>query len=223
MVQLSSLQFQSRPQIAMDNSNSQVFVIDDDSSVRVALRRLLTLIGFRAEVFGSIEEFLDARREEVPSCLVLDVRLPGMSGLEFQDELARIGMQIPIIFITAQGDSPMTRRAMKAGAVDFLTKPFRKRELLQAIDQALERDKARRDEQTSGAALQSRFEKLTPRECEVLDLVVSGISNKQIGETLGMTEATVKIHRRRVMEKMQASSLPDLVRMSEKVKGSLRR
>ncbi len=202
----------------MPRRNSEVYVIDDDASVRVALKRLLTLVGLRTEVYGSIEEFLKAKRSDVPSCLVLDVRLPGMNGLEFQDELARTGVHIPIIFITAQGDSPMTRRAMKAGAIDFLTKPFRKKELLAAIDQALERDRSRREDQAAASALQSRLKGLTPREREVFELVVAGLLNKQVAEKLGASEATVKIHRRRVMEKMQADSLAELVRISEKIK-----
>lgn len=207
----------------MDSAKSEVYIVDDDTSVRLALKKLLTLAGFKTEVYGSIEEFVGSSRRDVPSCLVLDVRLPGMNGLEFQDELARTGKQIPIVFITAQGDSPMTRRAMKAGAVDFLTKPFRKKDLLAAIEQALERDRERREGQQVADALHARFEKLTPRERQVFELVVSGMLNKQVGETLGLTEATVKIHRRRVMEKMEASSLAELVRMSEKIKSPSRK
>jgi len=195
-----------------------IYVVDDDPSVRGALRRLLTLVGFQAEVFESVDEFRRAAKADSNSCLVLDVRLPGMSGLEFQDELAKEGIEIPIIFITAQGDSPMTRRAMKAGAIDFLTKPFRKKELLSAIEQGLERDRSRREELASIAVLQTRWEKLTPREREVLNLVTAGLLNKQIGEKLGLTEATVKIHRRRVMEKMEANSLAELVLISQKMK-----
>lgn len=206
----------------MDSAKSEVYVVDDDTSVRLALKKLLTLAGFTTEVYGSIEEFMGSSRRDVPSCLVLDVRLPGMNGLEFQDELARTEKQIPIIFITAQGDSPMTRRAMKAGAVDFLMKPFRKKELLAAIEQALERDRLRREGQRAADALHARFEKLTPRERQVLELVVSGMLNKQVGDALGLTEATVKIHRRRAMEKMEAGSLPELVRMSERLKESFR-
>ena len=195
-----------------------IYVVDDDPSVRGALRRLLTLVGFQAEVFESVDEFRRAAKADSNSCLVLDVRLPGMSGLEFQDELAKEGIEIPIIFITAQGDSPMTRRAMKAGAIDFLTKPFRKKELLSAIEQGLERDRSRREELASIAVLQTRWGKLTPREREVLNLVTAGLLNKQIGEKLGLTEATVKIHRRRVMEKMEANSLAELVLISQKMK-----
>ncbi len=202
----------------MSSMNADVHVIDDDASVRVALKKLLTVVGFRAHVYESVEEFLRGSHADVPSCLVLDVRLPGMSGLDFQDELARKGKVIPIIFITAQGDSPMTRRAMKAGAVDFLTKPFRKKELLGAIEQALESDRTRREETAALAALESRLAILTPREREVFDLVVTGKLNKEIGEVLTLSEATVKIHRRRVMEKMQAESLAELVLMSQKLK-----
>ncbi len=202
----------------MPNLEADVHVVDDDASVRIALKKLLTVVGFRAHVYESVEEFLRARQADAPSCLVLDVRLPGMSGLDFQDELSRRGTPIPVIFITAQGDSPMTRRAMKAGAVDFLTKPFRKKELLAAIEQALDRDRARRKERELLAGLESRLATLTPREREVFELVVTGRLNKEIGEALTLSEATVKIHRRRVMAKMQADSLAELVLMSEKLK-----
>jgi len=202
----------------MFDTQETVYIVDDDSSVRTALKRLLSLVGLHAEAYESIDEFSKTKKEDVPSCLVLDVRLPGMGGLEFQDQLAKEGTNIPIIFITAQGDSPMTRRAMKAGAVDFLTKPFRKKELLTAIQQGLERDRARRAESASMADLQGRLDQLTPREAEVMRLVTTGMLNKQIGETLGLTEATVKIHRRRVMQKMQANSLAELVLTAEKIK-----
>jgi FixJ family two-component response regulator len=195
-----------------------VYVVDDDASVRVALTSLLTLVGLQAEVFGSIEQFTQASRPEVPSCLVLDVRLPGMSGLEFQDELAKSGAKIPIIFITAEGDSPMTRRAMKAGAVDFLTKPFRKRELLAAVDHALDRERERRREQAEVSELQSRFDVLTSREREVFDLVVTGLLNKQIAAELGLSEASIKFHRGHVMQKMRADSVAELVRMADRLK-----
>ncbi len=202
----------------MADVDSVVYVIDDDVSVREALSRLLTLVGLHGEVFGSIEEILKTRRPDRPSCLVLDVRLPGMSGLEFQEELARTGIQIPIIFITAQGDSPMTRRAMKGGAIDFLTKPFRKKELLGTILQALERDNARRVEEARMSVLRSRYETLTPREREVFDLVVDGLLNKQIAAQLSLSEASIKFHRGHVMRKMQADSIAELVRISEKLK-----
>jgi RNA polymerase sigma factor (sigma-70 family) len=198
--------------------NSVVFVIDDDASVRDAVRTLLKSVGLDARVFGSTEEFLNLKRPEVPSCLVLDIRLPGVTGLEFQDELKRAGIRIPIIFITAHGDIPMALRAMKAGAVEFLTKPFQKQDLLAAIHQALDRDRARREEQAEVSALQSRFQRLTPREREVLDLVVTGLLNKQIAAKLGLSEVTVKAHRGQAMQKMQADSLAGLVRMTERLK-----
>ena len=195
-----------------------VYVVDDDFSVRAALKKLLKLAQLRSEEFGSIEEFLKVRRPETPNCLILDVRLPGMSGLDFQHQLGKAGIRIPIIFITAQGDSPMTRQAMKAGAVDFLTKPFRKKELLAAVNEALSRDRARRQEDIEISALLSRLEKLTSRENEVLELVIMGMLNKQAADKLGISEATIKIHRRSVMEKMQADSLAELVKMGEKIK-----
>lgn len=204
--------------MATGDPGSIVYVVDDDGAVRTALKRLFKLVGLRAEVFGSIEDFLKINRPEIPSCLVLDVRLPGVSGLDFQDELAEAGIQIPIVFITAQGDSPMTRRAMKAGAIDFLTKPFRKKELLAAVEQAVSRDRLRREGEAEIASLRSRLEKLTSREREVLDLVVTGMLNKQAADMLGISEATVKIHRRGVMEKMQVGSLAELVRIIEQSK-----
>jgi FixJ family two-component response regulator len=205
------------PESGLPESDATVFVIDDDESVRTALHSLLTLTGQRVEAFGSIEEFVSVSRDNSPSCLVLDVRLPGMSGLEFQEKLANGGIRIPIIFITAQGDSAMTRRALKAGAVDFLTKPFRKHELLTAIQQALALDRARREEQAELSVLESRFESLTPREGEVFELVVAGLMNKQIADKLCLSEASIKFHRGHVMQKMQAPSVADLVRMSERL------
>src|SRR5579883_3346360 len=200
------------------DSRSIVFVIDDDASVRDAIRTLLKSVGLESAGFGSTDEFLAHRRTEVPSCLVLDIRLPGVTGLDFQDELKKSGIRIPIIFITAHGDIPMALRAMKAGAVEFLTKPFQKQDLLAAIHQALDRDRIRRAEEAEVALLQSRFERLTPREREVLDLVVTGLLNKQIAAKLGLSEVTVKAHRGQAMHKMEADSLAGLVRMTERLK-----
>jgi FixJ family two-component response regulator len=201
----------------MNDPQPIVFVIDDDTSLRDALRRLIRSVGLPAEFFGSAQEFLQTKRPEVPSCLVLDVRLPGMSGLDFQRELAEAGIHIPIIFITAHGDIPMSVRAMKAGAVEFLTKPFRDQDLLDAIHLALESDRARRQRESEIAALRERLASLTPREREVLPLVVSGLLNKQIAAELGTTEASVKVHRSQLMRKMDAGSLANLVRMAEKI------
>ena len=200
-----------------------IYVVDDDVSVRDAVSNLLESSGHNAKAFASTEEFMDTNRPEVPSCLVLDVKLPGTSGLDFQNQLEKHGIPSPIIFITAHGDIPMTRRAMKAGAIEFLTKPFQKEELMAAIAQALERDRNRRAEQAAISDLRSRFDSLTGREREVMRLVVEGLLNKQIAARLDLSEVTVKFHRAHVMEKMKADSLPELVRMSEKLNPTLRR
>jgi len=194
-----------------------VFIVDDDASVRDALKRLIRSVGLRVELFGSAQEFLQRGRPDVPSCLVLDVRLPGIGGLDLQRQLADANVQTPIIFITAHGDIPMSVRAMKAGAVEFLTKPFRDQDLLDAIQIALERDRARLQREAEIAVLRERFESLTLREREVVAMVVSGMLNKQIAVEIGITENTVKVHRSRAMEKMQAQSLADLVKMVERL------
>lgn len=201
----------------MTESHSTVYVIDDDASVRNALRSLIRSVGLEAEIFGTPREFLQGQRPGAPSCLVLDVRLPGRSGLDFQRQLAEANIHIPIIFITAHGDIPMSVRAMKAGAVEFLTKPFRDQDLLDAIQVALERDRARRRQEAEVAVLRERFESLTAREREVLPLVVSGLLNKQIAAEIGTSETTVKVHRSQLMRKMAADSVADLVRMAEKI------
>jgi len=200
-----------------------VFIIDDDRGVRQAIEDLVESVGLRAESFASGEEFLSGRHTSGPSCLVLDVRLPQMSGLDFQRRLTETGMQIPIIFITAHGDIPMSVRALKSGAVEFLTKPFRDQDLLDAIQQALQHDRAAQEQQAEIHALQQRYHALTPREQQVMALVVSGMLNKQIASEIGASEATVKIHRGNVMHKMQAGSVVDLVRMADKLKLSPRK
>lgn len=191
-----------------------VFVIDDDAAIRDALQSLISSMKLHVELFGSAAEFLQRERPDMPSCLVLDLRLPGISGLDFQRKLTEANHSIPVIFITGHGDIPMSVRAMKAGAVEFLTKPFRDQDLLDAIHVALERDRARRQQESEMIVLRERFESLTPREQEVLPLVVSGRLNKQIAAELGTSEITVKVHRASVMRKMQADSLPDLVKMA---------
>ena len=194
-----------------------VFVVDDDPSVRSSLKFLLSTVGLHVESFESADTFLRKNPPDAPSCLVLDVRLPGLSGLDFQRELAARKISIPIVFLTGHGDIPMSVRAMKAGAVEFLTKPFRDQDLLDAVRIALERDRARREEEKEVMILQQRFDTLTSREREVISMVVSGMLNKQIADQLGTAESTVKVQRSRAMEKMHAESLVDLIRMIEKL------
>jgi RNA polymerase sigma factor (sigma-70 family) len=203
----------------MTGAAQVVFVVDDDPSVRSSLKFLLSTVGLQAESFDSADSFLRKTPLDAPSCLVLDVRLPGLSGLDFQRELAAKNIRIPIVFLTGHGDIPMSVRAMKAGAVEFLTKPFRDQDLLDAVRVALEQDRARREREKEVTILQRRFDSLTSREQEVISRVVSGMLNKQIADQLGTAESTVKVQRSRAMEKMHAESIVDLVRMIEKLKG----
>jgi FixJ family two-component response regulator len=201
----------------MTKTDQMVFVIDDDSAVRAAIKRLLMAVGLSVETFGSGREFLESSLPDVPGCVVLDVRLPGHSGLDLQREFAEQDIHLPIIFITGHGDIPMSVQAMKAGAVEFLTKPFRDQDLLDAIGQAIDRDRAARKQRAELAELHECADSLTPREREVMTLVVSGSLNKLIALELGTSEKTIKVHRGQVMHKMHADSLADLVRMAEKL------
>jgi FixJ family two-component response regulator len=200
----------------MSHAEPTVFVVDDDGSVREALRNLLRSVGLRVESFSTAQEFL-SRGSAGPGCLVLDVRLPGLSGLDLQRQLAETNREIPIVFITGHGDIPMSVRAIKAGAVEFLTKPFRDQELLDAVRQAIDRDRQTRNRENEMAELRQRYESLTPREQEVMKHVVRGLVNKQIAAEIGIAESTVKLHRGRVMEKMKAESLADLVRTAGEI------
>jgi FixJ family two-component response regulator len=197
---------------------SIVFIVDDDASVRRSIQDLLSSVALRSEAFATPQEFLDSKRADCPGCLVLDVRLPGMSGLDFQRALAEAGISIPIIFITGHGDVPMSVQAMKSGAVEFLMKPFRPQELLDAVQQALDGDRKLRKKRQETAKVRNRYETLTAREREVMELVVSGLLNKQIAAEIGTGEHTVKIHRGHVMQKMKADSLPALIRMADTLK-----
>jgi FixJ family two-component response regulator len=201
----------------MSETDKMVFVVDDDAPMRESLKNLIRSVGLRVELFASAQEFLRSKRPDLPSCLVLDVRLPGVSGLDLQRRTGDAGIDIPIVFITGYGDIPMSVRAMKAGAVEFLTKPFRDQDLLDAIQQALERDDKARSQRAALEELRSRFALLTSREREVMKRVVAGLLNKQIGAELGTSETTVKIHRHQVMEKMRAGSLAELVRMADRL------
>ena len=201
----------------MTESEAIVYVIDDDAQTRDALKNLMRSVGLHAEVFASAQDFLRSKRPDVPACLVLDVRLRGLSGLDLQKRMAEAKIEVPIIFITGYGDIPMTVQAMKAGAVEFLTKPFRNQELLDAIQQALERDRTTREQRAKNDELYDRYDSLTPREREVMTLVVAGLLNKQIAGELGTSETTVKNHRHQLMEKMGADSVAELVKMAYKL------
>jgi len=199
------------------SANPTVFIVDDDPDVRASIQGLLKTVGLRSEAFASPQEFLRRTRFDGPSCMVLDVRLPDLSGLDFQRKLAESGVQVPVIFITGYGDIPMSVRAMKMGAVEFLTKPFRDQDLLDAIQQALERDRVARENRRGVADLQKRYDTLTPREREVMRLVISGLLNKQIAGELSTSEVTVKVHRGQVMRKMEAGSLAELIQIAQKL------
>lgn len=202
----------------MNSEAPVVFIVDDDGGMRTAMQHVLKSVGLRSEGFGTAQDFLQRATHDGPSCLVLDVRLPGISGLELQRKLIESGVHIPIIFITAHGDIPMTVRAMKFGAVEFLTKPFRDQDLLDAIEQALERDRVTREQKHEITELQHRFERLTTRERQVMGLVISGMSSKKIASAIGTSEITAKVHRSQLMHKMEAKSLVELGRMAEKLR-----
>ena len=201
----------------MSEADAMIFVVDDDAALRDALQRLLRSVGLQVTTFASAREFLQHRGADVPGCLVLDVRLPGLSGLDLQHELAAAQLDLPIIFMTGYGDIPMTVQAMKAGAVEFLTKPFRDQDLLDAIQQALERDRVARAQRLEMAELRERFDALTPRERDVFGLVVTGLPNKQVAAALGTSEITIKRHRAQVMHKMRVTSLAELVRIADQL------
>jgi len=198
-------------------TDSTVFIVDDDALVRRSLERLILSVGLRVKAFSSASEFLDSQRPDGPACIVLDIRMPGLSGLDLQQELSAAGLDMPVVFVTGHGTVPMSVRAMKAGAVDFLQKPIDDQVLLDAVQRAIDKDRQAREEQAGQQELERRLDSLTPREREVFALVVSGLLNKQIGGELGTSEKTIKVHRARVMQKMQADSLADLVRMGEKL------
>ncbi|MBB4017467.1 FixJ family two-component response regulator [Chelatococcus caeni] len=194
-----------------------VYVIDDDPAIRVSLESLLASVGYAVRTFGSAEDFLAAEQADAPACLVLDVRLKGRSGLEFQRELARRGQSPPIVFVTGHGDVPMSVAAMKAGAVEFLTKPFRDQDLLDAVHEGIERHRRERDEASAMGQIQGRYETLSPRERQVAALVASGLMNKQVADRLGLSEVTVKVHRAQIMHKLQARTLADLIRITDRL------